>query len=309
MKANLYISNSSLNYDGVSTSGQISQKLKDLHIAIQEIREDIYKHKIDEDQISTYEGIYEIKIYEGLTFYDFLSNNFPQNCALEVSRDVRIALKRMIDKAKYSNLTETDVLQHIKDNNLNSLNGLICLNSIQVQDDCKYTMISSKDDWYYFHRSFLTHTYIDENYFYCEIINYFPQIYFHPRIEASLKGIDGRFENFVKSIIYNLTQLNDKFKLYPIQSNLRDTLKKFSIECSVHATLEGNIRRKNDFTFSFVDAKSSKIFQVCCEPHLKLDKNDLPGNAHFYFNRIYFHPGLPEVNDGKILVGHIGSHL
>lgn len=309
MKADLYISNSSFNYDGISTPDQISQKLKDFHIAIQEIREDINKHRIDKDQILTYEGIYETRIYEDIIFYDFLSNNSPQDCTLKVSRDVRKAIKLVMDKAKYSGLTETEVLQRIRDNNLNSLNGLICLNLIQTQGECKYSIISSKDDWYYFHRSFLTHIYIEESYFYHEIINYFPQIYFHPQVETSLKGINGRLDNFVKSVIHNLTQLNDKFKMYPVQSNLRDTLRKFSVECSVDATLEGNVNRKKDFTFFFVDTKSSKKFQVCCEPHLKIDKNDLPGDTHCYFNRIYFHPGLDEINDGKILVGHIGSHL
>jgi len=50
---------------------------------------------------------------------------------------------------------------------------------------------------------------------------------------------------------------------------------------------------------------------VCCEPHLKLCHNDnYPGdNAYVTNRRIYFHEGKTNIHEGKILIGHIGTHL
>jgi len=83
----------------------------------------------------------------------------------------------------------------------------------------------------------------------------------------------------------------------------------FSRECNVEAAPEGDIHRKSELTFNFEDANSNKAVPIYCAPHLKLRRSSLLGDTHYYFNRIYFHPGKPDVNHGKILVGHIGAHL
>ncbi len=127
-------------------------------------------------------------------------------------------------------------------------------------------------------------------------------------MDINLRGLEGGLEKFAGSIIYNLIQLNDNFRSYYNPSNRIETLKLFSSGCNVEATPEGNASKKPVLTFEFIDGNSNRV-PVCCEPHLKLSRSDSTGDTHFYFNRIYFHEGKPNVDGGKILVAHIGNHL
>ncbi len=127
-------------------------------------------------------------------------------------------------------------------------------------------------------------------------------------MEASLKRLEGGLIKFAETIVYNLTQLNDNFSKYNNPSDRIRTLREFSSICKVDASAEGDTRRRSSLTFEFIDKNSNPI-SIYCEPHLKLGKNDLPGDTHFYSNRIYFHEGKPDVEGGRILVAHIGKHL
>jgi hypothetical protein len=91
----------------------------------------------------------------------------------------------------------------------------------------------------------------------------------------------------------NRTQVLERFSIY---ANLDET-----------ATLEGNAQRKENFTFSFPnDAGTDET--VCCEPHLKLCYSDVD-KSYSNDRRIYFHEGISNIQDGRILIGHIGDHL
>ena len=46
---------------------------------------------------------------------------------------------------------------------------------------------------------------------------------------------------------------------------------------------------------------------IYCELHLKLIYDDR--NVYSQNRRIYFHEGKPNIQKGKILIGHIGEHL
>jgi hypothetical protein len=76
------------------------------------------------------------------------------------------------------------------------------------------------------------------------------------------------------------------------------------------ASLEGNISMKKKLTFSF-ENDNGNLENVCCEAHLKLCYNDnYPCDASYSTDRrIYFHSGKDKIQNGKILIGHIGKHL
>lgn len=308
MKSDLYLFNPSFVFDNISTLGQISERIENLLICIENIRKEIHENRIDEDSFYKYGELYNIKIYNNLEIWEFLYG-CSEDCR-QINPGIRKALRSMIEKySKQSDLSEQEILNSVKNNNDDCLSGLIFLNSIEFNDIPSNCILKTKDDWYNFHRFFLSQNSLNESDFFEEIKKYFPQIYFHPRVENSLKSLEGGLDKFAIPIIYNLIQLNDKFSTYSVQSNLNDTLRVFSRECSVNATLEGDIHRKPDLTFDFEDVNSKKVFPIYCEPHLKLSKSSFPGDSHHYFNRIYFHRGLPNINNGKILVGHIGAHL
>lgn len=113
---------------------------------------------------------------------------------------------------------------------------------------------------------------------------------------------------FAKTIVHCLSCLNDSFKACLIPNNIPETLRRFSSISRIATTNEGSAERRGDLSFSFLNSKGQEEL-VYCEPHMKVSGSDSAGDSAFHFNRIYFHPGRPEIADGKVLVGHIGGHL
>lgn len=302
MIADLYLFNSSFTYREGATLEDLGMEIEELYITIQHIKEQRDCH-IVEDRVLKYEGIYDLMIYQNYTISEFLY--VPKI----VSPDIKKALGFIIDRsARDCRMSEAEVISLISNNDSSNLNGLLCLYSIHKPGEINITQfIKTKIDWYKFHRSFLAKYPIDEQNFYNEIKKYFPKIYFHPDVEIALRGLNGGLGRFANMIIHNLTQLNDCFKNFK-PSNRTETLNLFSRLCNVVATLEGDASRKHVFTRNFKD-ENSNIFPICCEPHLKLDRSDSSGDTHNYSNRIYFHEGRPNIEEGRILVAHIGKHL
>jgi hypothetical protein len=150
----------------------------------------------------------------------------------------------------------------------------------------------------------------DGEYFIEECKIYFPNLFFHERNKKEvlyiLKDCSGR-------LVYHLAALNDKLRdSYDIEKERAKALKHFSIvaELDETASPEGDASRKKKFTFEFINDDGLSEY-VCCEPHLKLCYNDdYPGDTSYSTDRrIYFHEGKPNIQQGKILIGHIGKHL
>ena len=304
MKADLYLFNSSFIYNDEISSDDFRDNLKELQKTIQHIIEISDKFKSEKDKVFIYNGIYEIVIFENTTIVDFLYNG---GTSFRTFRDEKNVLSKILDRANKIDLTEEDIL-HLLRNNSDTLKGLLCLHSIDVDEIDDKLIIQTKEHWDDFHRSFLSKNPVDESNFYYESQKYFTNIYFHPGVEASLKKLKGGLEKFAETIVYNLTKLNDNFSEINIPSDRISTLRLFSSSCGVDASPEGNASKKPLMTFEFTDEDSNSI-SICCEPHLKLGYDDLSGDTHFYYNRIHFHEGRPNVEEGRILVAHIGKHL
>jgi hypothetical protein len=140
----------------------------------------------------------------------------------------------------------------------------------------------------------------------------FPVLFFHPRIEQTMKQLSAPLSRFIDEIIFHLSALNDQFSpLFQIhkKENLDKVLEIFSAQEQIAATLEGDAKEaKKRLTFSF-ESMNGEIVDIICEPHTKLEGLRKKGDSQYRFDRIYFHPGRPDIHDGKILVAHIGKHL
>ncbi|MCD4845904.1 MAG: hypothetical protein K8R25_15595 [Methanosarcinales archaeon] len=305
MKADLYLFNSSfIDKDEISPD-IFCDNLRELQKTILHINKINNQFPSEKDQVFRNNDIFYIKIFENVTIHDIL---FVKNEYFSKYRDeISILRKILINHAKQSDLTEEEIVFLLM-NNSDALTGLLCFHSIDVDEIDDKLIIQTKEHWDNFHRYFLSKNPVDESNFYYESQKYFTNINFHPNVEPSLRGLEGGLKKFAKGIVYNLTQLNDNFSKYNNPSDRIRTLRKFSSICKVDASAEGDTRRRSSLTFDFIDENSNPI-SIYCEPHLKLGKNDLPGDTHFYFNRIYFHEGKPDVEGGRILVAHIGKHL
>ena len=304
MKADLYLFNSSFICRDEISLNVLREDIKELQKIIQNIKENSAKYQSEKDQVFNYEGIYEITIFKDVTIAEFLYNNI---ISFRKLRDEKKVLMKILDHAIKINLNEEEILDILR-NDSDNFSGLLCLHSIYVDKMDNKLIVKTKEHWYNFHRHFLSKNPVDDSNFYSESQKYFTNIYFHPNVEKTLKKLEGGLEKFAETIVYNLTQLNDNFSVYSNPSDRIGTLRKFSSSCGVNASPEGNASRKPSLTFEFIDENSNPI-SICCEPHLKLGKADMPGDTHFYYNRIYFHEGKPNVEGGRILVAHIGKHL
>jgi hypothetical protein len=177
--------------------------------------------------------------------------------------------------------------------------GLIGFNEIEAVAP-QYQIIYNIQGWYNFRRYFLglypknSEFYIDE----CK--KYFPNLFFHEGNKITVKPL---LSECPQRIILHLTALNDKFRDSQRLglNNLTQVLEHFSRAARLDevASLEGSAKSKPEFSFEFINDKGQPE-KVRCEAHLKFWVKD---------RRIYFHAGKANIQNGKILVGHIGRHL
>jgi hypothetical protein len=301
MVAEFYILTESFIKNPDFTKDEIESKTKSLAQDFVRIK----KYK-DTNQLYVHPDIYNVNFIENSSLSDLLFNNDGANGKLD--RDVRLALKKIIIESKVTNCTSQEVIEILlPEHDENRCHGLIGFNTIDHVEP-KYQIVYNLNGWFQFRRHYLGLYPKNENFFINECVKYFPNLEFHEKNRTTVGAILG---NFSKKIVYHLTALNDRFR--ESENGVRhrtQVLAHFSGNCSLDetATLEGNAKRKPDFTFEFMDDEKNTQ-KVCCEPHMKLCKSDLKGDSTYHQHRIYFHEGFEKVSNNKILVGHIGEHL
>jgi hypothetical protein len=300
MIAEFYLLNISFTVPNDLTIQQIEEKLRNLEIDISYIRDNQKIETLFKD-----EAIYDEVIVNNFTVADILYYGKGKNI---FDRDTIEALRKIIDVVETQSITSQEVMEVLlpENNNLSEkkevIYGLLCLHKIQNIDINPLYLVYDKNNWFQFHRYFLGFYPQNTDFFLNECNKYFPNLYFH---EENRNTITKILNDFSQKIVYHLGKLNDEFKTHR-QANkfFPDALNAFSIACALDetASLEGNAEKKKRLNFQFLD----KV--ICCEPHLKLCKND-KNQQEYFFNRIYFHEGFENFLGGKILIGHIGEHL
>jgi len=254
-----------------------------------------------------YTEIYPLLFYGKYTVEQFVCN-VPQLKSEGVDRDVLNAFQSIIQKSESTLFTSSEIIEElIEMTDEENSHGIIAFHPIpDLKDDLH--VIFGDQSWYQFRRHYLAEYPKDEAFFMEECGKYYPNLIFH---ENNVSTVGAILDRFAKKINYHLSALNDRF--YESMDGLRNrqqVLEHFSINCNLDqtASLEGNAKRKSDFTYDFVD-DTQTMQSVCCEPHLKLCQSDVPGDNTYYQYRIYFHEGFENISNNKILVGHIGEHL
>lgn len=218
-----------------------------------------------------------------------------------LGRDQRSALQNILDRSAETEMSDADVLAKVNERHPDEVCGLIflnrCLNPVPI------ATVNTQDEWLKQHRYSYAENPGSEEVFSKACIKYFDNICFHDKYSSTLATLEPNLASFSKSLIRCLSFLNDEFCQYFDVNNVDVSYAKCSAALNIEMSAEGNLDRKEDLTFNFNGV------QVYCEPHLKLSKSDNKGDGHFYYNRVYFHPGNPDVCSGKLLVAHTGKHL
>ena len=301
MIAEFYIIADSFEQNSDFSKEEIESKVKSLAEDFVYIRN--YK---DTNRLLVHPSIYEVTFVGDTSLLDLLYNEEKANENLD--RDARLALKKIIIESEVTTHTAEEVKEVLLiEHNQNRCHGLIGFNIVEnvlPEKQIVYNLYG----WFQFRRYYLGLYPKDGNFFIDECEKYFPNIVFYENNRITVGTI---LDTFPKRIIYHLTALNDRFK--ESEDGVRhrfQVLVHFSGNCSLDdiASLEGNAKRKPDFTFEFID-DDKKVQKICCEPHMKLCTSDVNGDNTHYTHRIYFHEGFENINNKKILVGHIGEHL
>ncbi len=301
--AEFYLVDASFQYQEGVTIPHLVERLQSLAEDCNYIRENKHTNK----QLR-YTAIYETEIFPNITVLDFLYN--PLITKEKFERDTVNALQMIIDRAEETNLSNSEIVTRLDKHNESIAYGLLCLHPIAKLGDItinKEYLVYNKQNWLAFRRSFLGIYPQNSAFFHEEAKSYFPNLYLHDSIIDTMRPI---YNNFVKKIIYHLSCLNDDFHKYKQDPYQRiETLNAFSSLLDEQASPQGNANVKPLLTFDFTTG-NGMIEAVCCEPHLKLCYSDNhPGDSKYYYYRIYFHEGKKHIQNGKILIGHIGEHL
>lgn len=146
--------------------------------------------------------------------------------------------------------------------------------------------------------------------FAADLAECFPNLFFHEHVCSSIHTLNGEFLAECKVIVQHLKALDafrDNFsKFISIGMDYRriclEFQEQFHIECSPQAGRQS----VQNLKFYFMHSKEKKKVELCCELHTKLKWSDMDRVNQ---DRIYFHPGKPEIENGKVLIVHIGTHL
>ena len=150
--------------------------------------------------------------------------------------------------------------------------------------------------------------YVKHQDFSTDIIECFPNLYFHEDVAASLNTLNANFTIERPYIVQHLQALND-FKpqfsaLNDAGSDYRRTCAEFQAYSHIECSPQSDRQAAQKLNYKFCDSKGKEVV-VCCELHTKLKWD---GMDKLNQDRIYFHPGKPEIADGKVLIVHIGTH-
>ncbi len=260
-----------------------------------------------------YEEVYPQKLYLTYTLEDFICNGYELSKAGEIERDVLNAINTIfVNKAQATSETfETVKKVLIPTISDKVCYGLIAFHKIEGFDN-NLQIVYGKDEWYRFRRYFLSLFPSNASSFIDECVKYFPNLFFHERNKTVVSYLLG---DSVKKLIHYLSELNDKFNIARTSPyNRIETLRRFNSMSSfdLAASDEGNsgskkkseIKKKD--TFDFPD-NTNKMVPVCCDLHLKILKDDRGKISTD--RRIYFNEGDANIQNNKILIGHIGCHI
>jgi hypothetical protein len=303
MVAHFYILAESFQKNSVLSDSEIEEKVKRLSEDVKLIN----LHKGTNKLYTNYVEIYPQVFYADYTVEQFICAPLELKRA-GIDRDIINALQNILQKSEETTITSTEAKKELLSwTDEDNCHGLIAFHKIDELDD-NLQIIYGIDGWYKFRRHFLSMFPKDANYFIDECVKYFPNLYFHTRNKDTIKSILGKCP---KKIIYHLSALNDKFKdCVKPELNRTQVLEQFSICAKLDetASLEGDAKKKKDFIFSFIN-DSGMPEDICCEPHLKLCYSDNDNISYSTDRRIYFHEGKPNIQQNRILIGHIGYHL
>ncbi|WP_434748034.1 hypothetical protein [Paenibacillus amylolyticus] len=246
----------------------------------------------NEDEVKIPKGLYETAIVNDIIFADYLFNTEYASDTRELFFEV--IMKQIVDDIDYNSLFST--LDSSENTSYKALTGIV--DNKFINQDQLY--VKNKNFICWPHRFYLLRSRnLDDfkrNYRKC-----FPMLIFHERIEKTLNVFNDITEH-VEEVVRHLSVLNDFAKeLYLETGGASDEIyRRLKSEYNIISSGRGSNESLNKFLCNFSNM-DNEFEEVRCNPHSKL-------YTDYSEYRIYFNWGRERIENGKILIGHIGGH-
>lgn len=246
------------------------------------------------------EDIYNYCI-NNIFFGDWLYNKKFAPEFADIKRELSIHLSRSLP----IELDEYNELIKVIDQSTSSNELILCFSF--SEDNILF--IHAPDNYWYAKQWFLSN-FISKDKFIEEAKKCFPNLFFHDDVTTSFHTLNADF-NFIKTIIVkHLQSLNNYYNESTCRFNSGVSFRQiaseiqslYKIECSPQANRDS----VQKLFFDFYNTETTNEETLCCELHTKLKWDNMDREKQ---DRIYFHPGKRHIQDGKILVVYIGTHI
>ena len=294
MRLNHFFLNESFRYENLNDISILRNRLIEL--------EQLIEHAISHnDQIWAEINLYDVEIVEGKTIMDW-AYEYGDDDGMEDLRWMLRGILNMAQSSEISDYSYIEVKSKIENNTPIENTALMCL--INLNNNALYIHNISK--WREAHIYYLQFC-CDEQLFIERAKLCFENLFFHDRVVNSMATLSAPLNEYSTEIIKHLKTLNDEAQLiyqkYHHEGD-QSMLDRLSVTASPERKPE-IVRSK--LTFDFIN-KQKQIVRVPCSPHTKLNGQMRKGNTKYLFDRIYFAWGDSNIEDGKILIAHIGRH-
>ncbi|KEO83857.1 hypothetical protein [Tumebacillus flagellatus] len=284
-----------------TTSFAQGAKLPDLHARLTELYEVSTSARLYGDEFFKCEDIYGIPFDGKTELADWMYDNSTGNNVGE-----RKLLTQLIDRTP--SMESSEYQTFCAEVGSGSSSQQVALVFLRIPHQQYALHVTTIHELIIAHRHYLINC-PDIESFLEEVKLCFTNLFFHDNVADSLKTLSKPFEDYKYEIIRHLTALNDQFP-FVVQQNPKQkmgvVLKAFQSLTQIAASMEGVGNKSSAakrFEFEFKDADGTPV-KIICEPHTKFELD-----MKQRFDRLYFFQGLPEIEEGKILIAHIGKHL
>lgn len=225
-------------------------------------------------------------------------NNQPELSTLKRELARRIAKSMCIGDREYDNL-------------INQVEQQTCqeklVMSVHLGED--NPLYISTPDRYWNAKQWYLARYVKRHDFVVAAMECFPNLYFHDHVSSAISTLNADFLQERILIVEHLKALND-FKsefsrLREEGADYREICAEFQAHFHIECSPQSNRKAAEKLNYEFVRTDTGEKVMVCCELHSKLKWDDMDKENQ---DRIYFHPGRPEIASGKVLIVHIGTH-
>lgn len=277
---------------------EILDSLLDLLSLMQKIESDRLSVSYDDGE----NGLYTQTVGE-ISFADWLYDPTAHNdISNDIVKELRIKLEkcRSLDHAEYSALMDT-----VEKNSCGQEGELI----VSIHTDTTNVLYVSTISRYWLAKQWYLSRFVKKAEFAREASECFPHLFFHNNISSSINTLNVSFTQERALIVQHLQALDGFFsrfkELRTGGMGNRDLCTAFQEYAGIECSPQGGRGTVQNLFWEFTNAKKASI-RVCCECHTKLKYKDMAAEKQ---DRIYFDPGSPDIEGGKILIAHIGKHL